>query len=70
MEAAADLVEDISKTEEARRWTELLEQTPSREEIIKEMKESAPVEDGVRLLYLFKGGPEIMQSCHNGSVYV
>ena len=64
MEAAADLVEDISNTEEARLWSDILEQTPSREEILKEMKkmrESAPGEDGVRLIYLFKGGPEIIE---------
>ena len=64
MEATADLVEDISETEEATREAEILNATPSREEILKEMKkmkESAPGEDGVRLIYLFKGGPEVIE---------
>ena len=63
LEAAADLVEDISQTDKARRCADILETTPSREEILSEMKkmrESAPGEDGVRLIYLFKGGPEVL----------
>ena len=56
-------VEDISQTDEAKMWSEQLDEVPEREEIkeqLKKMKDSAPGEDGVRLSYLTKGGPEIM----------
>ena len=56
-------VEDISETAEARHESEILEEVPSREEIIEQMnkmKDSAPGEDGVRLCYLLKGGPMIL----------
>ena len=58
-----DKVEDISETENAVRWKELLDEIPSREEIIsqmKKMKESAPGKDGVRMIYLLQGGPELL----------
>ena len=56
--AVAD-VEDISETELAVEWKEILDAVPSREEIleqIKGMRESAPGGDGVRLIYMMKGG--------------
>ena len=56
-------VEDIRHTEKARQWKDQLEETPSREEIIEQMnkmKDSAPGEDGVRLRYLLRGGPAIL----------
>lgn len=55
-------VEDIRHTEKAREWREQLEEVPSREEILKQMKlmkDSAPGDDGVRLSYLLKGGQEV-----------
>lgn len=57
-------IEDISQTDEAKIWSEQLDEIPQREEIVeqmKKMKDSAPGEDGVRLSYLTKGGPEILQ---------
>ena len=64
MEAAADLIEDISNTDKAMEWAAELDLTPSREEILEQMKKmnmvSAPGEDGVRLIYLLKGGPEVL----------
>ena len=56
-------VEDIRNTEKAIQWKDRLEETPSREEILEQMnkmKDSAPGEDGVRLRYLMKGGPAIL----------
>jgi hypothetical protein len=44
-------------------WREVLEATPSDEEILaqmKKMKDSSPGEDGVRLSYLLLAGPEIL----------
>ena len=63
IEAAVNEVEDISNTERAQIWNDFLEETPSREEILtemKKMKDSAPGQDGVRLGMLLKGGEEII----------
>ena len=63
--AAVDQMEDISQTEVALQYRELLDETPSREEIVKQMKEmsdSAPGEDGVRLIYILKGGPALIDT--------
>jgi hypothetical protein len=52
-------VEDISQTDLAIEWREILDEVPSREEILtqmKKMKDSAPGGDGVRLIYLREGG--------------
>ena len=58
-------VNEIDKTmyntEEAEMWYEMLEETPQREEIIKEMKtmkDSALGRDGLRLGMLLKGSEE------------
>ena len=56
-------VVDISNTEKAIEWSDILDTTPGIEEIkeqINKMKHSAPGEDGVRLMYLLKGGPQIL----------
>ena len=63
IDEALEQVEDISNTEKARQWRDQLNEIPSGEEIWKQMKmmkDSAPGEDGVRLLYLLEAGPEIM----------
>ena len=57
-------MEDIRETEKAIEWREIMDTTPTGEEIftqMKQMSESAPGEDGVRLIYLMQGGPEILQ---------
>ena len=57
-------VEDISETDLAREWRPMLDEVPSQEEILKEMskmRESAPGEDGVRLIYMTKGGEMMTQ---------
>ena len=57
-------IEDISQTETAQVWREELERVPEREEIVtqmKKMKNSAPGRDGVRLIYLLKAGPRVLQ---------
>ncbi len=62
-EIEAAVNEDISNTERAQIWNDFLEETPSREEILtemKKMKDSAPGQDGVRLGMLLKGGEEII----------
>ena len=56
-------VEDIRDTEKAREWRETLEETPQREEIVKQMrlmKDSAPGQDGTRLSYILKAGPTLL----------
>ena len=59
-------IEDVLNTDKAdlaREWRDNLEQIPSKEEIVTQMnkmKDSAPGKDGVRVSYLLKGGPEIM----------
>ena len=60
-------VEDISNTEKARQWRDLMNETPSTEEIKKQMsmmKDSAPGEDGVRLRYLLDGGELLMEKLY------
>ena len=64
IERAVNKVADISNTDTARQWGEMLETTPEREEILTEMKkmrDSAPGEDGVRLIMLMKGGEEVTE---------
>ena len=59
-------IEDISQTEDAKIWSEQLDEVPEREEIkeqLKKMKDSAPSENGVRLSYLTKD-----QTWNNGGV--
>ena len=58
--AAVDQMEDISQTELALQYRELLDKTQSMEEIVKQMSDSAPGEDGVCLVYILKGGPALM----------
>ena len=63
IERSVNNIDDISQTVKARLWAERLNETPSREEILqqmKKMKESAPGRDGARLIYLLQGGPEIL----------
>ena len=63
VEAAVNEMEDISQSDRAVEWREMLEMTPTAEEVriqMKQMRESAPGEDGVRLIYLLKGGPTVM----------
>ena len=55
-------INDIRNTEEARTWNQKLNELPTSQEIFKEMdlmRESAPGEDNVRLIYLQKAGPEM-----------
>ena len=62
-EAVNEIDETMFNTDEAELWNDMLEETPQREEIIKEMKkmrDSAPGRDGVRLGMLLKGGEEII----------
>ena len=64
IERAVNRVTDISNTDRAREWSEMLEATPEREEILTEMRkmrDSAPGEDGVRLIMLMKGGEEVTE---------
>ena len=59
IERAVNEVEDISQTILATEWREILDAIPGREEILtqmKKMRESAPGGDGVRLIYLLRGG--------------
>ena len=52
LEEAVDEAEDLRGSEQARRWAEQASRMPDREEIFKEMRQmrdSAPGEDGVRL---------------------
>ena len=52
-------VEDLSQTRLAREWRETLDAIPGREEILtqmRKMRDSAPGGDGVRLIYLLRGG--------------
>ena len=63
IEAVNEIDKTMYNTEEAEEWNEMLEETPQREEILKEMKkmrDSAPGKDGVRLGMLLKGGEEII----------
>jgi hypothetical protein len=58
----------IEETDKTREWRERLEEVPSSEEIIeqmKKMKDSAPGKDGVRLSYLLKGGSDILDRVVN-----
>ena len=62
IERIANEIEDLSQTERVTQWRGDLEETPSREEIfaqMKQLRESAPVEDGVRLSYILKAGPTV-----------
>ena len=57
-------IENISETEKAKQWRDQMEEIPTGEEIIvqmRKMSESAPGEDGVCLIYLLQAGPEIQQ---------
>ena len=63
IDEAVRRVKDLRGTEKANQWKDILETTPGREEIIgqmKKMKDSAPGDDGVRLNYLLKAGPEVI----------
>ena len=65
IEEILEEVDDISMTEKAAEIRERigLEETPSREEILEQMgkmKDSAPGKDGVRLSYILKGGPALI----------
>ena len=63
IENSVNQMRDISGTAEAREWGEALEQLPTGEEVYREMRkmnESAPGEDGVRLIYILQGGPVVL----------
>ena len=63
IDKVVDEVIDISRTEKAGEWREILDAVPDREEIVtqmKKMRESAPGGDGVRLIYLMKGGERMI----------
>ncbi len=56
-------MEEIEDLELKETWREALDAIPTREEILtqlKKMRESAPGENGVRLIYLLQGGEEII----------
>ena len=58
-------VDDIRETEAARNWNDTLNMIPSNEEIFEQMdkmRESAPGEDNVRLIYIKQAVPEIKES--------
>ena len=68
IEAVLEEVEDISQTEKAREWRERLEMIPEKEEVLEQMKlmkDSAPGEDGVRLIYLMEAGVEVIDMVVN-----
>ena len=55
-------VKDIRNTKLAKDWNEIMNTVPSNEEIVEQMKqirESAPGEDNVRMIYIKKAGPEM-----------
>ena len=63
-----DQVQDISNTDEAIQWNDELNNVPTDEELteqIKLMRESAPGEDNVRLIYLIKAGPEMIKKLYD-----
>ena len=64
IEETVNMIDDISQTDRAKEQAEFLNSIPSREEILTQMnkmRESAPGKDGVRLIYLQKGGPELTE---------
>ena len=54
IERAVNRVTDISNTDTARQWGEILTE-------MRKMRDSAPGEDGVRLIMLMEGGEEVTQ---------
>ena len=63
IEEVLEEVIDIRDTEKAREWRQNLEEQPSKEEIVaqmRKMKNSAPGKDGVRLMYLLEAGPDVL----------
>lgn len=63
IDRAVNEMEEIENLELKEEWSERLEEIPTREEIVtqlKKMRESAPGEDGIRLIYLLQGGEEII----------
>ena len=62
IEEAVSEVEDLREDERARVWSDMLEETPSREEILTQMdkmRNSAPGHEDVRLIQLAVGGVEV-----------
>ena len=62
IEEAVREVEDLREDERARVWSDMLEETPSREEILTQMdkmRNSAPGHEDVRLIQLAVGGVEV-----------
>ena len=62
IEEIVNQMEDVSMDELAEQCRDFLETSPTNEEIriqMKEMRESAPGEDGVRLIYIQKAGPRM-----------
>ena len=59
-----DEVEDLSNTEEGLHWRDVLDATPDKEEVVKQIrkmnKDSAPGEDQIRLSYILLAGDEVM----------
>ena len=63
IDKAVGEMREIEDIELKNYWSERLNEVPTREEIVtqlKKMKESAPGEDGVRLIYLLQGGEEVI----------
>ena len=63
IDRAVNEMEEIEDLELKDTWREALDEIPTREEILtqlKKMRESAPGEDGIRLIYLLQGGEEII----------
>ena len=63
IERAIERAEDMRGNEEVMELSEMLNETPEIDEIMNamnEMKESAPGEDGVRMCYLRKACPEVL----------
>ena len=63
IEKAVDMAEDLRNGEEAEEWRVWLNKVPDYEEVtgqMRQMRDSAPGEDGVRLMYLWNGGRAVL----------
>ena len=61
-------IPDMSKTDKALEWRDLLDEVPTKKEIHKQvlkMKNSAPGDDEVKLCYLLEAGPKIFDEVVN-----
>ena len=62
LETTFNTIKDISNTRKAREANELLNEIPEDEEIenvMKQVKDSAPRKDGTRMVYINSPGPQI-----------